>query len=420
MCSVIEIKNANEYYIHYHSPESMVTPAASEVSIMSSEKIEGVGVDGGGRGHQQTKEANNISNDVEAAETSTKLKSSKDQEVTSDRGSSASPSLEDEEEIPATPQQQKTSVEEASFTKTASEANNKSPSSKIPVRSFKKLPAPQPPTTSQQTTSCISSTSTPPTTSTPNTKSKSKSKGTNPFETGDENEEKKQPQQSRPRSAAASSAARSALPRPSPPKSSPASVAAVSVASKSKLTPARSCESVPITVNSHIPASPLRPTGLNKRRVTSEMATQVETASTTTTASKSTSSTTSNNKAMKSASEENLANLEVKAKKPNLFKKTSESSDPICNTGSNAKWSYTNGRKNISNFLLQSVPKKNCIVSCLAVLNVNYFIEQSVNSKLDSNRIRILTRIVIFFSNKTPTLATHKLRLECADNNNKL
>ena len=347
MCSVIEIKNANEYYIHYYSPESMVTPAASEVSIMSSEKIEGVGVDGGGRGHQQTKEANNISNDVEAAETSTKLKSSKDQEVTSDRGSSASPSLEDEEE---TPQQQKSSAEEASFT-TTSEANNKSPSSKIPVRSFKKLPAPQPPTTSQQTTSCISSTSTPPATSAPNTKSKSKSKGTNPFETGDENEEKKQPQQSRPRSAAASSAARSALPRPSPPKSSPASVAAVSVASKSKLTPARSCESVPITVNSHIPASPLRPTGLTKRRVTSEMATQVEATTTTTKTSKSTSASSNNNNnknknntAMKSASEENLANLEEKAKKPNLFKKTSGSSDPICNTGSNAKWSYTNGR----------------------------------------------------------------------------
>ena len=47
MCSVIEIKNANEYYIHYHSPESMVTPAASDVSVMSSEKAVkegGVGV----------------------------------------------------------------------------------------------------------------------------------------------------------------------------------------------------------------------------------------------------------------------------------------------------------------------------------------------------------------------------------------
>ena len=368
MCSVIEIKNANEYYIHYHSPESMVTPAASDVSVMSSEKAVkegGVGVDGGG----QNKEANNtISNDhvVEAnAETSTKLKrSSKDQEVTSDRGSSASPSLEDEEENTTTPapttlpQQQKSSV----APEVASEANNKSPS-KIPVRSFKKLPAPQPPTTSQQTTSCISSTSTPPTTSGPNTKSKSK--GTNPFETGDENEEKKQPQQSRPRSAAASSAARSALPRPSPPKSSPSISASASVSpasAKNKLTPARSCESVPITVNSHIPASPLRPTGLTKRRVTSEMATQVEATTTTTKTSKSTSASSTNNNnnnnknknntAMKSASEENLANLEEKAKKPNLFKKTSESSDPICNTGSNAKWSYTNGRKNISNFLL--------------------------------------------------------------------
>ena len=369
MCSVIEIKNANEYYIHYHSPESMVTPAASDVSVMSSEKAlkegGGVGVDGGG----QNKEANNtISNDhvVEAnAETSTKLKrSSKDQEVTSDRGSSASPSLEDEEENTTTPapttlpQQQKSSV----APEVASEANNKSPS-KIPVRSFKKLPAPQPPTTSQQTTTTTSSstsTSTPTAatnTVTPsNTKSKSgKSKGTNPFET-DENEEsssKTQPQQSRPRSAAAAASARSALPRPSPPKSSPSISASASVSpasAKNKLTPARSCESVPITVNSHIPASPLRPTGLTKRRVTSEMATQVEATTTTTKTSKSTSASSNNNNknknntAMKSASEENLANLEEKAKKPNLFKKTSESSDPICNTGSNAKWSYTNGR----------------------------------------------------------------------------
>ena len=372
MCSVIEIKNANEYYIHYHSPESMVTPAASDVSVMSSEKAlkegGGVGVDGGG----QNKEANNtISNDhvVEAnAETSTKLKrSSKDQEVTSDRGSSASPSLEDEEENTTTPapttlpQQQKSSV----APEVASEANNKSPS-KIPVRSFKKLPAPQPPTTSQQTTTTTTSSSTSTSTLTAatntvtpsNTKSKSgKSKGTNPFET-DENEEsssKTQPQQSRPRSAAAASA-RSALPRPSPPKSSPSISASASVSpasAKNKLTPARSCESVPITVNSHIPASPLRPTGLTKRRVTSEMATQVEATTTTTKTSKSTSASSNNNNdnnknknntAMKSASEENLANLEEKAKKPNLFKKTSESSDPICNTGSNAKWSYTNGR----------------------------------------------------------------------------
>ena len=313
MCSVIEIKNANEYYIHYHSPESMVTPAASDVSVMSSEKAlkegGGVGVDGGG----QNKEANNtISNDhvVEAnAETSTKLKrSSKDQEVTSDRGSSASPSLEDEEENTTTPapttlpQQQKSSV----APEVASEANNKSPS-KIPVRSFKKLPAPQPPTTSQQTTTTSSSTST----STPtaatntvtpsNTKSKSgKSKGTNPFET-DENEEsssKTQPQQSRPRSAAAAASARSALPRPSPPKSSPSISASASVSpasAKNKLTPARSCESVPITVNSHIPASPLRPTGLTKRRVTSEMATQVEATTTTTKTSKSTSASSNNN-----------------------------------------------------------------------------------------------------------------------------
>ena len=84
--------------------------------------------------------------------------------------------------------------------------------------------------------------------------SKSKStKGKNPFETDEEEETKK----------TVKKASKSALPRPSPPKS------------KNKLTPARSLESVPITVNSHIPASPLRPS-VGKKRVTSEMATQVE------------------------------------------------------------------------------------------------------------------------------------------------
>ena len=105
MCSVIEIKNANEYYIHYHSPESL---PSNEGKKMEADKVE---------------------------ETTTKLKGTKDQEVTSDRGSSASPSLEDEDEqMPAS---------------TASNEARKSPSkeSKIPVlkSSPKKLQAPQPP-----------------------------------------------------------------------------------------------------------------------------------------------------------------------------------------------------------------------------------------------------------------------------------
>ena len=74
MCSVIEIKNANEYYIHYHSPES-IPPNA----LIDGKKME--------------------ENTINSADDQTKLKvAKKDQEVTSDRGSSASPSLEDEDE----------------------------------------------------------------------------------------------------------------------------------------------------------------------------------------------------------------------------------------------------------------------------------------------------------------------------------
>ena len=76
MCSVIEIKNANEYYIHYHSPES-IPPNA----LIDGKKME---------------ENTSINS---ATDDQTKLKvAKKDQEITSDRGSSASPSLEDEDE----------------------------------------------------------------------------------------------------------------------------------------------------------------------------------------------------------------------------------------------------------------------------------------------------------------------------------
>ena len=83
-----------------------------------------------------------------------------------------------------------------------------------------------------------------------------------------------------------------------------------------------------------------------------------------------------NNQAtIKSASEENLANLEVKAKKPNLVKKTSESSDPIC-AGTNTKWSYTNGRIMILIMLFLLLFVKRLILECLK------------NSILDNPRLK--------------------------------
>lgn len=82
MCSVIEIKNANEYYIHYHSPESIPPNALLD-----------------GKTKMEEKTASETINDSESEGQTTKLKvAKKDQEVTSDRGSSASPSLEDEDE----------------------------------------------------------------------------------------------------------------------------------------------------------------------------------------------------------------------------------------------------------------------------------------------------------------------------------
>ena len=140
------------------------------------------------------------------------------------------------------------------------------------------------------------------------------------------------------------------LPRPSPsPKNSKSS--------KGKLTSARSLESVPITVNSHIPASPLRPSSVVAfKKVTSEMGTQVE---------QEKQMNQVNNQVTKSVSVENLTSptSSVPSSKKNksksyssgcllldsASKKTghSESSDPICassGTQKVKKWSYTNGR----------------------------------------------------------------------------
>ena len=143
------------------------------------------------------------------------------------------------------------------------------------------------------------------------------------------------------------------LPRPSPsPKSS--------ISSKGKLTPARSLESVPITVNSHIPASPLRPSSVVAfKKVTSEMGTQVE-------QEKQVNQVNNNNQVTKSVSVENLSSPTTSSSQSkknkskssssgclllaeSASKKTghSESSDPICassGTQKVKKWSYTNGR----------------------------------------------------------------------------
>ena len=234
MCSVIEIKNANEYYIHYHSPESL---NPNEVTKMEA--------------------------DIDPKKTL------KDSEVTSDRGSSASPSLEDESE-------EQTKNEQVAQDKASSP-------SKIPVR--KKLPAPQPPT-----------------------KKKAPNPPKNPFI-----EDQPQPQ-----------------PKDRPTKQSNTRLPRPKGSGGSKLTPARSLESVPITVNSHIPASPLRMPmqnnlhlkGTPNHKVTSEMGTQVE-----------------HQSSKKSVSVENLSNQ--LNHKSSLLRKTSESSDQI---GDGKKWSYTNGK----------------------------------------------------------------------------
>ena len=69
--------------------------------------------------------------------------------------------------------------------------------------------------------------------------------------------------------------------------------------------------------------------------------------------------------------------------------------------------------KTFQTFYYSLARKKSCTyLRRLAALSANYLILQSVNSNIDSN-------IIIFFESDV-SLATHKLRLECADNNNKL
>ena len=259
MCSVIEIKNANEYYIHYHSPESLPNAPAKNSKSMEEQE-------------------------------NTKLKLNKDQEVTSDRGSSASPSLEDEEEQNDHKKDKQNEQNE----------QKKSPSpakeSKIPVRSKKLAPQP-PPKPNNNNKKAVSKKSSAP---------KPPLDSKNPFLMNEtETIETHKNSETHTKS---NKKKKSSLPRPSP----------------SKLTPARSLESVPITVNSHIPASPLRPSSVALKKVTSEMGTQVE-------------------KVTKSVSVENLAspgNRKSNAKSAESLK-TSESSDPLCQ---GKKWSYTNGR----------------------------------------------------------------------------
>ena len=267
MCSVIEIKNANEYYIHYHSPESL-----NPNEVNGLKKMEAVAI----------KEASF---------------SAKDAEVTSDRGSSASPSLEDEEEQAKNEPQ--ITAKEQQRPPRPPEQNGSSPS-KIPVR--KKL-APQPPV-----------------------KKKAPQPPNNPFI-------EDSPKSSR-------------LPRPKG-----------TAASNAKLTPARSLESVPITVNSHIPASPLRPVSNKKvsssKAVTSEMGTQVD------------------NNHKKSVSVENLSSAKAKHPHSGLRKTSSESADQILDQGK--KWSYTNGRP--WNYICIDF-----LISTVSVINVR----MEIGTKIDS------------------------------------
>ena len=321
MCSVIEIKNANEYYIHYHSPESLNPNEEDPGSNKNNNNKQ----NNKNKGHMESVQEGNMStNEVDT--TSTKLKSAKDQEVTSDRGSSASPSLEDEDEQQQ--QQQQNSVEKLPERQ---KRNSTSPAkeSKIPVlRSSKKGQAPQPPTSNNGKKS-----------SSPDNKAKqSKPDDTkNPFLNGSkENSPTPQPPSKPNQNQKAASDTKkkgkdqktSFLPRPSP--------------SKAKMTPARSCESVPITVNSHIPASPMRPMSTasssvaNLKKVTSEMGTQVEDHN----------QPHQNGIVTKSVSVENLSSPVSRKASIGLLqgsKKSSESSDPICGSPVK-KWSYTNGR----------------------------------------------------------------------------
>jgi len=275
MCSVIEIKNANEYYIHYHSPESIPPNALLD-----------------GKTKMEEKTASETINDINNSESEgqTKLKvAKKDQEVTSDRGSSASPSLEDEDE-----QQQNAEKEaEQEELKNSSKSSSPSKESKIPVRS-KKLQAPQPPPQTTipspvQTTPTAGPQCIPSTAVTPNSNDKKSSMkksnapkppatssldpkkvlSNNPFLNEAETTPENSPNNSNSNvSNNKRNKKASGLPRPSPPKNF--------LSSKSKLTSARSLENVPITVNSHIPAlgGPLRPSSVASKKVTSEMGTQ--------------------------------------------------------------------------------------------------------------------------------------------------
>ena len=318
MCSVIEIKNANEYYIHYHSPES----------LPNGNNIPEGGTDPKTNSKKSTMEEEK--NDKNSNENETKLKESKNQEITSDRGSSASPSLEDEDEQI---NNKKEVIEEKTDHKNKqTKSNSSSPTkeSRIPVRTNnKKLQAPQPPpkpsinNNNKKYSTKKSSAPKPPL---------SGLDSKNPFLNNEENEVGHYTgNSSDKKSKVPGSKKSSQLPRRSPPRSQSAG---------SKLTSARSLESVPITVNSHIPASPLRPSSaILHKKVTSEMGTQVEAAA---------------SKVTKSVSVDNLASPAKKGllkanktEEPSLFSKkvSSESADPICSTQQQVKkWSYTNGR----------------------------------------------------------------------------
>ena len=168
------------------------------------------------------------------------------------------------------------------------------------------------------------------------------------------------------------SSSSSLLPRPSPPAASSSRSQPSSSSSKtSKLGLAQSLENVPITVNSHIPASPQRtPQKAKSPTVTNEIGTQVE---------------PTTNSLTRSASEENLARSgggrrnkhvrdssttsegggrggdansvigsvnssekQIQQRRAAAPLRNSESADPIYGK----KWSYTNGRHVLSPYYM--------------------------------------------------------------------
>lgn len=89
MCSVIEIKNSSEYYIHYHSPESLDPNMSEEDKKKKFDK--NAEKESGHEDDEDSVNSNDMEKDCSVGEVEQKPKTmmiSKETEVTSDRGSS--------------------------------------------------------------------------------------------------------------------------------------------------------------------------------------------------------------------------------------------------------------------------------------------------------------------------------------------